>query len=425
MISIATAINAIPAAVNQPSGRARDEYQVLLQCILRALQPSREPLVFPSVGFHWPRLIALAHRHDVMPLLNAALSGSASVPATERRHLESHCRTVIAHNLCLASELAELLELFERSAISAMPFKGPAWTQALYGDLAHRQIRDLDIFVDPSDTARAGDLLTTRGYVRTERSKAKPMAQCKDLELTHPGTGIHLELHWSACEPWHDKRASRLKLWNPAGTTILLNRPMPLPSAENIFFLLAIHGARHRWESLKWICDIAVTLQVFPELDWDAILAQADRIGRKRMALVPLALVNQIFDAALPVSVRKAIEQDAAVAPLAARIQRQHSADAGAHLHSRRKAVAQLIFCEGMRIRMRESRFERFYLLAVFFLRQIEPNASDRVRLPHRKLPEPLYWLLRPIRLIRIYGSAAILKFARDLIGGGEGPGPG
>ena len=55
---------------------------------------------------------------------------------------------MIAHNLSLASELAELLELFERSGVNAMPFKGPAWTKALYGNLANRQIRDLDIFVD-------------------------------------------------------------------------------------------------------------------------------------------------------------------------------------------------------------------------------------------------------------------------------------
>ncbi len=388
----------------------------------RALQTSREPLVFPSEG--WPRLIALAHRHDVLPLLNAALRDSVSVPAPARRRLESHCRTVIAHNLSLASELAELLELFERSGISAVPFKGPAWTQALYGDLAHRQIRDLDIFVEPANAARACDLLSARGYVVTEKSKAKPIAQCKDLQLMHPGTGLHLELHWSACEPWHDKRASRLKLWNPCSTTILLNRPMPLPSAENIFFLLAIHGSRHRWESLKWICDIAVLLQAFPQLDWDVVLAEAGRIARKRMVLVPLALVNQLFDIPLPSSAMKAIEQDAAVFPLAACIQRRHYADQGEDRGSRRGSVAELVYCEGMRIRMRESTFERFYLLAVVFLHQIKPNLNDRVRWPQRELPRPLYWLLRPIRLARIYGPAAIVKFARDLIGSGEGPGP-
>lgn len=416
---ISKAINAIPAAVNQPSerGAGRDEYRVLLHCVRRALRLTPQPPIIPPVDFAWPRLIALAHRHDVMPLLNAALADSVSVPAPAQRELESHCRTVIAHNLSLASELAELLELFERSGVSAVPFKGPAWTQALYGDLAHRQIRDLDIFVDPPEAARACDLLAARGYVRTERSKARPIAQCKDLELTHPGTGVHLELHWSACEPWHDKRVSRLKLWNPSATTMVLNRPMPLPSAENIFFLLAIHGARHRWESLKWICDIAVLLHAFPELDWDAVLARASRIARKRMALVPLALVNQLFDVPLPASVRKAIEQDSAIPALAARIQRRHCADGGGQFHPRRTAVAELIYCEGMRIRMRESRFERFCLLAAFLFRQIKPNVNDREGLPHRKLPKPLYWLVRPIRLIGSYGPATILRLAREFIG--------
>ncbi len=393
---------------------------MLLRCIRRALQPSREPLGFLSEGVPWPRLIALAQRHDVMPLLNAALAGSVSVPAAARRRLESHCRTVIAHNLSLASELAELLELFEQSGVSAVPFKGPAWTQALYGDLARRQIRDLDIFVDPSEAARACDLVAARGYVRTERSKAKPIAQCKDLEFKHPGTGLHLELHWSACERWEDQPASKLKLWNPASTIILLNRPMPLPSAKDIFLLLAIHGARHRWESLKWICDIAVFLQAFPELDWDAVLAQAGKIARKRVALLPLALVNQLFDIALPASVRKAIEQDAAVSALAARIQRRHRAEGHAHLHRRRKAIAELVYWEGMRIRMRESRLERCCLLAAFLFRQIKPNANDRNSLPQRSLPEPLYWLIRPFRLVGIYGPASIVKFARDLMGRGD-----
>ncbi len=94
---------------------------------------------------------------------------------------------------------------------------------------------------------------------------------------------------------------------------MVLNRPMPLPSAENIFFLLAIHGSRHRWESLKWICDIAALLHAFPELDWDAVLARASKIARKRLALLPLALVNQLFHVPLPASVSKAIEQDAAI----------------------------------------------------------------------------------------------------------------
>jgi hypothetical protein len=387
---------------------ARDEYRALLQCLRRALQLNGELLAFPSAGFAWPGLIALADRHDVIPLLNAALRSSVSVPSHVRQRLDSHCRTVIAHNLSLASELAELLELFERSGVHAMPFKGPAWTKVLYGNLAYRQIRDLDILVDESEIARACALLAERGYVVAKTVVAK--TQCKDIELENPGTGLHLELHWSACERWHDKRLSRLKLWNAASTITLLNRRMPLPSAENVFFLLAIHGSRHRWESLKWLCDIAAALHAFPDLDWDVVLSQAGKMGRRRLVLLPLALVNQLFEVQLPSSVAKAIEQDAAVARLAAHIQQRH-------YQGPATAVRKLIYCESMRIRMRESFFERFCLLAAFLFREIKPNTNDRERAGERILPEPLYWLFRPYRLVRIYGPATILKFTRELMG--------
>jgi hypothetical protein len=387
---------------------ARDEYRALLRCIRHALQLDQAPGAVPPAGFAWPRLIALADRHDVIPLLNAALRDSVSVPAQVRPLLGSHCRTVIAHNLSLASELAEVVELFEQSGINAIPFKGPAWTKALYGNLAYRHIRDLDIFVDRSEVAQACGLLAQRGYVPTKKSTVMPIAHCKDIELRHPGRGFHLELHWSVCEPWHDRRVSGLMLWNAASSTILLNRRMPLPSAENIFFLLAIHGARHRWESLKWLCDIAAALHAFPDLDWGIVLSQASAISRRRMVLLPLALVNQLFQVQLPPSVAKAIEQDAAVASLAAYIQRRHYARRAGD-PGRGAAIRRLIYCEGMRIRMRESLFERLCLLAGFLVREIKPNANDR--------EQPLGWLLRPYRLFRIYGPVTILKFARELMG--------
>ncbi len=125
---MSTAIDAILAAVNRTSdsGEARNDYRRAARVFpARSAFESGSRWVIPSAGFAWARLIALAHRHEVMPLLNAALAGSVSVPASVRRQLESHCRTVIAHNLSLASELAELLELFERSGVSAVPFKGP------------------------------------------------------------------------------------------------------------------------------------------------------------------------------------------------------------------------------------------------------------------------------------------------------------
>ena len=111
-----------------------------------------------------------------------------------------------------------------------------------------------------------------------------------------------------------------------------------------------------------------------------------------------------------------AIEQDAAVSRLAASIRQRHYAAAERGIRPSDKIRARLIYSESMRIRLRESLFERFCLLAAFLFRQIKPNAIDRAGLPG-ELPAPFYWLFRPYRLMRIYGPGAILKFAHELIG--------
>lgn len=393
-------------SIAMDDGDARAAYTVLLACIRRALHLSREPVPIPSAESVWPELIALAERHDIVPLLNAGLRDCAEVPGGVRQQLGTCSQTALAHNLALASELAEIHDLFERSSVPVIPFKGPAWTKALYGNLADRQIRDLDILVAPSDVVRAGEILAKRGYAPAERCKATPLAQCKDIEWIHPRTGIHLELHWSACEPWYDRRLSRLKLWEPVSAIQLAGRKMPLPSAENMFLLLAIHGARHRWESLKWVCDMAALLRIFPQLDFARVLSAAGEISRRRIVLLPCALVNQLFQIELPSAVLQAIDRDPGVGALAGEIQRRHyrvnSDDPG----SPRASVARLFDQEGLRIRMRDSRIERFGLRAAFLYRWTRPRANDSAAI----------WLLRPYRLMRAYGPQTFLKLTRQFI---------
>ena len=41
-----------------------------------------------------------------------------------------------------------------------------------------------------------------------------------------------------------------------------------LLSAEDLFLLLALHAAKHVWEKLIWICDLARISQL-PTLDWN------------------------------------------------------------------------------------------------------------------------------------------------------------
>src|SRR6202034_2183232 len=140
----------------------------------------------------------------------SGLRDVSGVPAPIHERLDTHCRTVVAHNLSLASEVTNLLQIFEERQLTAVPFKGPAWTMAFHGSLALRQIADLDFFIEKHQAGQVFSLLIDRGYVLSEKFKAMSSEEIrldhKDIELIHPEAGISLELHWSACEPWFDQR---------------------------------------------------------------------------------------------------------------------------------------------------------------------------------------------------------------------------
>jgi hypothetical protein len=295
---------------------------------------------------------------------------------------------------------------------------------ALYGNLALRQIIDLDIFIDKRQAGQVINLLLDQGYVVSARCQAMQVQEAllnsrdadhKDIELIHLKTGIPLELHWSACEPWFDQRLSSRKLWEPASTTTLLDRDMPMPLSEDLFFLLALHGFRHRWESLKWICDIAAAIQAFPDLDWAAMLAKAARLSRKRMVLLPLALVQRIFGTQLPACVDEAITRDPTVRPLAWKLQQQHFSGCENNFVSN-SGLPMFIYRESIRLLVRENFRERLSLLVTLLFSRLKPTPNDRQYFSPHTLPEPLYWLLRPFRVLSTYGLAFLMRLTARLI---------
>ena len=76
----------------------------------------------------WDDLIATAARHRVDPLVHLHLSvlfGEA-IPAAALALLEQAARARMRQALMLAGEMIELVDLFEREGIMAIPYKGPA-----------------------------------------------------------------------------------------------------------------------------------------------------------------------------------------------------------------------------------------------------------------------------------------------------------
>jgi hypothetical protein len=89
---------------------------------------------------------------------------------------------------------------------------------------------------------------------------------------------------------------------------------------EDLLLLLCVHGSRHYWSQLNWICDIAELLRARPGIDWGGLLARAGAAGGVRMLLLGLLLAAEVLEVPLPPEVARQARSDWVVRELAAQV---------------------------------------------------------------------------------------------------------
>ncbi|HEV8131774.1 MAG TPA: nucleotidyltransferase family protein, partial [Acidobacteriota bacterium] len=241
-----------------------------------------EPIeLLVAKGMDWEYLMSLARRHRMMPLLYWHLSTICpeSVPPLALRQLQDHFRTNSRRNLILVAELLELLSLFEDNGIPAIPYKGPVLASWVYGNVSLRQFCDLDILVPKSLALKARDLLISRGYqpnvhLSASHQTAYLEAQCEFCQVNIEKR-VAVEVHWDIVPSHMAFPIDLQQLWQRlvpisfAGTTV---RSFP---PEDLLLILCVHGTKHRWERLDWICGVSELIRRHHEINWKRVTEQA------------------------------------------------------------------------------------------------------------------------------------------------------
>src|ERR1700733_14674971 len=144
------------------------EIALLLACARTHITPEIADRITALVqeNVNWIALIRLAMRHEVMPLLYRGLQQTCAeatpsqILAPLRRRYEDQAAQSRRHT----AELLRILPAFKSSGVFAVPYKGPALAQRLYGDLALREFGDLDIMVRDRDVPKAQEVIRGLGY---------------------------------------------------------------------------------------------------------------------------------------------------------------------------------------------------------------------------------------------------------------------
>jgi hypothetical protein len=340
----------------------------------------------------WEYVFQLARRHSIVPLVYVQLE-HALVPSEVLAKFKQHYIENSARNTLLTAELCRLIDLFRDQGIEAIPYKGPVLALFAYGDIASRRFVDLDVIVKKSDVLKAREMLLKEGY---KPSKSLTLDQQElllrtqhNMQFSRDNHQLIIELHWEVAPQLFASTVNGERLWQELITIELNGTPVKTFSAEDLLFSLCVHGSRHLWERLGWICDVA-ELIARRSLDWTALLKRAATADAERMFLLGVHLADRLLDAPVPPEVKQRCDSDPRLASLADNVI-DHLFNGPTHV----PATSREIFRYNIGVRKTLNARAR-YLLYMF-----RPTDSD---LASHSLPPGLnfaYYLTRPFRLFR------------------------
>jgi hypothetical protein len=341
----------------------------------------------------WEEAIAGARQHGILPMLFSELRAiEANIPPNALELARGEFERNAFHCFANAAELLEVLNAFEAARIPAMPFKGVVLGASIYGDITARTAGDLDVLIYYCDLLQATRILKERGYELTTKvlEDGSPEAENYfEYHFERADDGMVLELRWrlELTQPRYKQVLGMDWVWPQRRTTKLAGADVPNFDAVSGLLMLCMHGSKHVWSRLIWICDVAKMLECEPGLDWDFAIGEAKRLGLWRCLALGVLLARGVVGAQVPAKVLRSFENDRTVRKLANFFQKHVPSEPGRVPQGRVPYDIQLL-----RFRERAS-----VILSPAFLR---PNERDRavVRLP--KMLDPLYFLIRPIRLL-------------------------
>jgi len=370
------------------------EHQLLTECAsVHRDQTDATTVKGDREEIDWDYFYQVARRHSLVPIVYRRLESlrKEQIPGEVFQRFRKDYQENAARNLIFVDELTALLNGLQAVGIDAIVFKGPALAVAAYGDVNLRRFVDLDLIVRRADVVRAIEVLKQSGYVPSRDLTAEQQAVLlrtqHNLQFTRGR--VIVELHWQVSSQLFASTVTAEELWKNLSTVELNGRTVNTLATDDLLFALCVHGSRHLWQRLAWICDIDRLIRTSGTIDWTALSERARQASAERMFLLGPALAARLLATELPESIAKVIARDERIGALCDEIRaRLFDGPEQSALPLLTVIRFNLLIRSGWRSRIRYSRF----LFA--------PTDSDLEAARLKPQFHFLYYVLRPFRLL-------------------------
>jgi hypothetical protein len=300
---------------------ASADWAALLECASPHADAARLHELLHAVS--WPALFTLAEEHGVIALLATALrrfDGQVAPPEIAQKIRECN-RAQVVSAMKMTAELFRLVDLFRAAGLEAVLVKGPTLAMRAYGDPGSRIFGDLDFVVRQRDILRATEQMTAAGYdseVSTDEISAGKIPG--QYSFVRKGAALLVELHTERTMRYFPRGLPVERFFAARQHELLDGHEIPVLSVEHELVLVCIHGAKHLWERLTLVADVAALAARQTTLNWQESFATAEGAGAGRMLRVGLILAEDLLRAPVPQDVQSRLRADVAAARLAREI---------------------------------------------------------------------------------------------------------
>jgi hypothetical protein len=202
------------------------------------------------------------------------------------------------------------------------------------------------------------------------------------------------------------------RLWNNSETTNFGGMKVNNLSFDDLLIYLCLHGARHCWERLSWICDINEIISAKEDIKWEQINKEAKRLGCEKALGLGLYLINEFFGRRTPVLEWQKNKNLALFAELTQQIRDHLFNDEPnmVEINNRAWFLQEQLF----QLKLKEGAWDKLklhihhnndYLKQIFSLNKVD---KELLQLP--PWLSPIYYIVRPARLFYRY----VLKFKKS-----------
>jgi hypothetical protein len=334
-------------------------------------------------------VLTLAEQQNVLPFVSAQLNASAGeLPEAVRTRLAKSQRDAAVAAFFWSAELRGLLRTFGAAGIALMPLKGPWLAQRVYGGVALRRCRDLDLLVRKTDLAAAEELLRSIGFT--------PNGWGDDYHRPWRRGSCGVELHFHVENPVAIDFGLE-EAWGSARQASFGGEPAWQMTAADEVLFLALHGVRHRYDRLSLVLDLALAAERFGPEVWSG----PDRVRHDRRLRTILELGETMAGKLRPNALKDRRVPSAHVAGLAERLWEEMLASPRGELdwEAQHRFYVDL---ESTPMGRLSARLRHLRILAG---RLIGPDYDFAERFGLRRPWQ--VWMMRPVRLLAVRAGLA------------------